>query len=41
MAVGLERALLSEEIAAKLLCLNHDDRVILIQQGENNLRNAN
>lgn len=41
MAVGLERALLSKEIAAKLLCFNHDDTVILIPQEVNNLRNAN
>lgn len=41
MTVGLERTLLSKEIEAKLLCFNHDDRVILLPQGVNNLRNAN
>lgn len=41
MAVGLERTLLSKEIAANLLWLNHDDTVILIPQGVKNLRNAN
>lgn len=41
MAVGLERTLLSKEIAAKLLYFNHGDRVMLIPQGVTNLRNEN